>query len=458
MERNLPYRSLVSLMAIGALVAACSSHTDTPNTRGDEANGANGNNNNGNGAAATNRWTADLKSLNAMTLEDGEGEAGMSIRAATGTATFTLRDGTLTAEVSARGLAPSMLHLQHIHSANRCPPPEADTNGDGFIDVVEGLPFYGGIMVGLDADLANLGAETSFPTASAAGLFDYRQTVALDALEGALGNAVDLAQRTVVVHGVAEDFPLPASVQSLPGVPAFMTLPVACGEIEAAPAPSPEPEPPVGQATRFRIEITNTSGPGTVPTDRADGVVALAPGAYAVYRGISNPLFTVGSQADVGTERLAEDGDPETKVSAANDVSGVLDAATFGAPGGADGPAIVPGETGTFTITASPGDRLQLMTMFVQSNDWFYALGGDGLALFDGNTPVSGDMTSRVVLYDAGTEADTAPGTGEFQAPVQSGPNTGPTDPNANVRLASESGFTIPATTSVVRIVITPLP
>ena len=35
--------------------------------------------------------------------------------------------------------------------------------------------------------------------------------------------------------------------------------------------------------------------------------------------------------------------------------------------------ALAPGESATFTFTASPGDKLQLMTMFVQSNDWFYA-------------------------------------------------------------------------------------
>jgi hypothetical protein len=34
-----------------------------------------------------------------------------------------------------------------------------------------------------------------------------------------------------VLHGVDAATPLPSTVASLPGVPAFLTLPVACGEI-----------------------------------------------------------------------------------------------------------------------------------------------------------------------------------------------------------------------------------
>jgi hypothetical protein len=37
-----------------------------------------------------------------------------------------------------------------------------------------------------------------------------------------------------IVHGVAQDAELPDTVKSLPGVPAQMTLPVACSVIEMA--------------------------------------------------------------------------------------------------------------------------------------------------------------------------------------------------------------------------------
>jgi hypothetical protein len=134
----------------------------------------------------------------------------------------------------------------------------------------------------------------------------------------------------------------------------------------------------------------------------------------------------------------------------------------FQSPGGPDaGPAIAAGETATFTITASPGDRLQIETMFVQSNDWFYGFGGGGLALFSGRTPVSGDVTAQLVLYDAGTEADTPPGTGPSQKPAQppTATNVGAAE-SVPIRPASERHptFTIPATASVIRVTITPQP
>ena len=39
------------------------------------------------------------------------------------------------------------------------------------------------------------------------------------------------------------------------------------------------------------------------------------------------------------------------------------------------------------------GDYLSFATMFVQSNDLFYAPEPSGIPLFDGETPVDGDMT-----------------------------------------------------------------
>lgn len=203
----------------------------------------------------------------------------------------------------------------------------------------------------------------------------------------------------------------------------------------------------------FTVRIENVSEPGTLNVTRLGGIVPLSPGVYFVTAD-ANPLFTVGQPADEGTERLAEDGNnvPESQLFASGSNSGV-----FSAPGGADNsPMIGPGESATFTITASPGDRLHIETMFAQSNDWFYTFGAEGLALFDGDDPISGDMTSAIVLYDAGTEEDTPPGTGPDQAPAQAAPNTGPVDDDNLIRLASTSGFTIPSVSSVIKVTITP--
>jgi hypothetical protein len=211
------------------------------------------------------------------------------------------------------------------------------------------------------------------------------------------------------------------------------------------------------QASTFTVNIQNVSLPGTLATDRAMGTVPLSPGVYAVFSG-PDPVFTPGSEADEGTELIAEDGFTMIKAQmlAASTAAG---SGTFESPGGPDaGPAIFAGEMATFTISATPGDRLQLETMFVQSNDWFYAFGGGGLELFEGDTPVSGDVTPQLVLYDAGTEEDTAPGTGPDQKPVQdpAATNVGLADDNAQIRSASEDGFAIPATASIIRVTITP--
>jgi hypothetical protein len=210
-----------------------------------------------------------------------------------------------------------------------------------------------------------------------------------------------------------------------------------------------------GDERTFTVTIENVSTNNLLATTRVNGTVPLSPGVWAVFTG-QNPLFAVGSAADEGTERIAEDGNEAIEAAAAFGAA-VASHGTFSAPGGTNNsPIIGAGETATFTITAEPGDLLQIETMFAQSNDWFYAFGGEGLALFNGTTPITGDVTASLVLYDAGTEEDTAPGTGPDQATVQSTANTGPADDNTLIRLASLSAFTIPATTSVIRVTITP--
>jgi hypothetical protein len=210
----------------------------------------------------------------------------------------------------------------------------------------------------------------------------------------------------------------------------------------------------------FMVRVENVSMPNTIPTMRANGTVPLSHGVYAVYPA-GRSIFMAGQAADMGTERIAEDGFTTEKTNMLNNTTGISYHGEFVAPGGPDnGSAIFAGEVSTFMVTARPGDRLQIQTMFVQSNDWFYSFGDGGLNLFDGSTPITGDVTSKLVLYDAGTEADTAPGTGPNQKPAQ-GPldkNVGPNDATTTITVATQrhTQFTIPATSSVVKITITP--
>lgn len=80
----------------------------------------------------------------------------------------------------------------------------------------------------------------------------------------------------------------------------------------------------------------------------------------------------------------------------------------------AAGPAH-PGESFKFSFHAGPNHKLSFATMYGFSNDGFYAPGGDGISLFsDATTPVTGDITSQVMLWDAGTEMNQMPGPGNM--------------------------------------------
>ncbi|HSA57501.1 MAG TPA: spondin domain-containing protein [Gemmatimonadaceae bacterium] len=232
---------------------------------------------------------------------------------------------------------------------------------------------------------------------------------------------------------------------------------LAIGAVAAAACDDDDDEGPSGPvSTTFTVTIENVSTQGTLAVTRLDGVVPLSPGVWAVYTNL-NPLFLIGEPVVESLERLAEDGDNAAEGARVAGLT-AAEGGTFEAPGGADNsPLIFPGETVTFTFSAVPGDRLMIETMFAQSNDWFFAFSGAGLDLFDGSTPVTGDVTSQIVLYDAGTEADTPPGTGPDQAPVQAAPNTGAADPDSTLRLVpvTDTTLALPPLTSIIRVTIT---
>ena len=92
--------------------------------------------------------------------------------------------------------------------------------------------------------------------------------------------------------------------------------------------------------------------------------------------------------------------------------------AVFNTPVGANPPGpITPGTAYEVTMSAVPGDRFSLTTMMGQSNDWFYAPAEPGIELFNNGKPVSGDITSKIILWNAGTEVNHEPGIGPDQGP-----------------------------------------
>jgi hypothetical protein len=115
---------------------------------------------------------------------------------------------------------------------------------------------------------------------------------------------------------------------------------------------------------------------------------------------------------------------------------------------------ITPGAAYEATISAVPGDRLSLTLMMGQSNDWFYAPAESGIELFKNGKAISGDISSQMMLWDAGTEVDQEAGIGSNQGPRQKGPNTGKAE-NGVVRTVLD-GKTYSNAAAVLRVVIKP--
>lgn len=122
--------------------------------------------------------------------------------------------------------------------------------------------------------------------------------------------------------------------------------------------------------------------------------------------------------------------------------SGIESAQIFNTPTGSDsaGPAL-PGGSFEFTVNAKPGQNLSFASMLGASNDQFVGTGSSkGIPLYDQKgQPLEGDITDLLAAWDTGTEANEAFGMGANQPASQSGPNTGPADPNNRVRLSDGS-------------------
>jgi hypothetical protein len=131
--------------------------------------------------------------------------------------------------------------------------------------------------------------------------------------------------------------------------------------------------------------------------------------------------------------------------------------------GAADPGPLAPGDAYELTFTAGPNHRLAFATMFGQSNDWFFAPLGGSLALYDEGTPISGDVTDQIGLWDSGTEIDEEPAVGAHTGPKQSTSKDGPgaADPNDSVRLVpdpvtltSGDSFDRPAVSDMIRVTV----
>lgn len=196
------------------------------------------------------------------------------------------------------------------------------------------------------------------------------------------------------------------------------------------------------RAAPFTVRIENISSKDLqMAKDGSRWPFALSPGMWVLHQKEVR-LFNEGRAASAALEALAEDGNPGELVKHLdNRQHSQMQHGVFNTPIGASAAApILPGQAYEFTLTATPGMRLSLVTMFGQSNDWFYAADADGIDLFKNGKPISGEVTERFRLYDAGTEVDEEPGVGKNQAPRQMMANTGDAE-NAKVRKAKSTAF-----------------
>ena len=112
----------------------------------------------------------------------------------------------------------------------------------------------------------------------------------------------------------------------------------------------------------------------------------------------------------------------------------IFQSGVFNTPIGSDGPGpLFPGDAYEFEVDAGPrvlppatgdmGTRLSFVSMFVQSNDLFFAPNEEGIALYDADGVAIGtdgpvDVTDQVLIWDSGTEVNEATG-GPNQKPQQ---------------------------------------
>ncbi|MHA7224230.1 hypothetical protein ACX80S_18275 [Arthrobacter sp. RHLT1-20] len=224
--------SAVALLAATSLAAApAQAHDDRSDTRDNDKNVT---------------LTATLSQLN------GSG--------ASGTAKAVVGDKMIKRiEVHAKGLTPDAPHAQHIHygqqALNECPTLALDSNHDGRLNTVEGIPAYGPVVVSLnttgDTTPASFLAVDRFPFAKD-GSYNYkRKNIEFTDVagtgypgNGGTGTAKDIAESirdgegVLVIHGLdynhngKYDFDSAGASELDPKLPAEATDPAACGVLE----------------------------------------------------------------------------------------------------------------------------------------------------------------------------------------------------------------------------------
>jgi hypothetical protein len=159
---------------------------------------------------------------------------------------------TLTVHIRAEGLEPGQVHVQHIHGfpndkdANT-PTIAQDADGDGFVELAEGLVKYGPIQLNLTLnpedsahDHGTTGhdhtGDAVFPTADENGVLRYSETFRFDRsdpnAQAIFDDIVPLQRKEIVLHGLTLQEGQGSDGGEADGTAGYKdVLPVASGEL-----------------------------------------------------------------------------------------------------------------------------------------------------------------------------------------------------------------------------------
>jgi len=201
-------------------------------------------------ASATLGAAAMLALAAGPALADGSVNANLQPNAGSGvtgsgTAMVSVTGSTVTVNMAATGLLADSPHAAHIHfgadARHECPTIGEDTNKDGHLNVTEGGPAYGAIVVSLtksgDTSPASGLAIDRFDTAPGGTISYQRGSINVSP---EVATAITQGEAVVVIHGVDynQDGKYSGDVKSDldPSLPTEATDPALCGVLRAAPA------------------------------------------------------------------------------------------------------------------------------------------------------------------------------------------------------------------------------
>ncbi|HZH12085.1 MAG TPA: calcium-binding protein [Microvirga sp.] len=262
--------------------------------------------------------TADRLYTTSFTTLNGSGVSGNALLA--------VEDDKLTVLIAASGLEPGQPHPQHIHGFltgqdAQTPTLANDTDGDGYVELAEGLPEYGPILLTLTSP-AGVGLE-GFPTAPGGQIFfteHYHIGGSNPHGEVHHGStdlglpAEDLDLREIVLHGMTvpagAGAGTPGEVDGTAGYKAV--LPVASGELREVQLPSVNAQ----NGTSGRDNLAGTRKDDRIYGERGNDQLHGNRGDDKLFGGEGNDKLS----GDQGNDRLwGDDGNDSVYGGSGND-------------------------------------------------------------------------------------------------------------------------------------------